>query len=312
MRPSFESLTTNMNIVVTGATGFLGRHLVPILRENGHNVLCLNSSNCDLRSAQQLFSLAPGRVDQVYHLAAWTEAGDFCDKRRGEQWLVNSQINTNVLNWWHQQQPQAKLICLGTSVSYPKGIDLTENNYMAGEPLDRYDAYANSKRSLLVGLRSLQYQFGGDFLYVIPSTLYGPQYPMDGRQLHFIYDLIRKILAGNDRGEPVTLWGNGFQRRELVYVTDFASCLIRLSHVARNEVFNIGAAHEYTIREFASCICDIVGFDELKISYDSGEFVGAESKCLVTTKLDTFISNWRNTKLVDGLRKTIDWYRLLK
>ena len=95
-----------MNLLVTGASGFLGQTLSSRLEAQGHTVQRLNSKNCDLTDARSLDRFN-GKYDQGYHLAAWTQAGDFCVYHPGEQWVINQQINTNVLAWWQLHQPQA-------------------------------------------------------------------------------------------------------------------------------------------------------------------------------------------------------------
>ena len=297
-----------MNILITGASGFLGRHLSVFLEKAGHLVTKTDSKSADLTTAGSLNKFNNTRFDQVYHLAAWTQAGDFCLYHSGEQWIINQQINTNVLTWWQQSQPKAKMIALGTSVSYSTETGLEENNYLNGIPSDKFYAYAMSKRMLLAGLQSLHKQFGMNYLYVIPSTLYGPDYHTDGRQLHFIFDLIRKILKGKQNGNPVLLWGDGYQRRELVYIDDFVKILYKLNMVAQNDYFNIGADEDYSIRDFVKIICDEIGFDIAKVEYDLNGYVGARSKVLSVNKLKSTIT-FSRTPLPEGIKKTIEWVK---
>ncbi|GAH02684.1 unnamed protein product, partial [marine sediment metagenome] len=268
----------------------------------------LNSKNCDLRRPDSLHAFNHVKYDQIYHLAAWTQAGDFCLYHPGEQWIINQQINTNVLAWWQKYQPQAKLICMGTSCSYAPDQELVEENYLIGTPIDSLFTYAMSKRMLYVGLLALNKQFGLKYLCLAPSTLYGTSYHTDGRQMHFIFDLIRKIIRGKNYGEPVVLWGDGYQQRELVYVEDFVKIMLKLSVSCENELFNIGAGEEFTIRHFAELICEKVGYDFNLIKFDTSRYVGAKSKCLNVDKLKKMIPELSLTPLVAGLEKTIDWF----
>jgi GDP-L-fucose synthase len=297
-----------MRILVTGASGFLGTALCSRLEAAGHELFRLSSRLCDLRRDDSLERLGVPRLDRIIHLAAWTQAGDFCLHHPGEQWVINQQINTNVLRWWHERQPDAKLVSIGTSCAYAPDRDLVEENYLEGPPIDSLFTYAYTKRMLYVGLRALGKQYGLRHLTVVPSTLYGPGYHTDGRQMHFIFDLIRKILRGKLYGEPVTLWGDGHQRRELVFVEDFVTLLLRLDDQVDDDIVNVGAGEEHTIREFAQAICDIVGFEFERIRFDESRYVGARSKVLNTGKLRRLVPDLALTPLPEGLARTIEWF----
>ena len=298
-----------MKILVTGGTGFMGSALTRRLSADGHAVTALGSRDADLMRPDALDQFNGTRFDQIYHLAAWTQAGDFCLRHPGEQWVHNQQINTTVLGWWSQSQPQAKLIAIGTSCAYDPNLPLVEGNFLAGLPIESLFTYGMTKRMLYVGLRALAQQFGLKYLFVVPSTLYGPGYHTDGRQLHFIFDLLRKIVRGRMLGEPVVLWGDGHQSRELVLADDFVQATVKLAACTDNEIVNIGAGQEYSIRRFAQLICDEVGFDFDRIEFDTSRYVGARSKCLDIARLTELLPNFRQTPLADGLRQTVAWFR---
>ncbi|MBM3979144.1 MAG: NAD-dependent epimerase/dehydratase family protein [Planctomycetes bacterium] len=301
-----------MRILVTGGTGFLGTALVRRLRADGCTVTVLSSRNADLTAHRPLVEYNGERFDAIYHLAAWTQAGDFCLRHPGEQWIRNQQINTAVLDWWHRHQPHAKLVAMGTSCSYAPELPLVEEQYLSGTPIDSLYSYAMTKRMLLVGLRALASQFGLRYLYLVPSTLYGPGYHTDGRQMHFIFDLIRKLLAARVGGPAATLWGDGHQKRELVYVDDFVNAAVRLAAAVDNDIVNIGSGEEHSIRDFARAICELIDYDPARIEYDASKYVGARSKVLDVSKLARLLPDRAGTSLQDGLRATIEWFKLAK
>jgi len=297
-----------MRILITGASGFLGKFLKKALEDKSHDVIALSSKDCDLTDCNALMRLDLDQVDQIYHLAAWTQAGDFCLKHAGDQWLINQKINTNVLSYWKNMHPQAKCVCMGTSCSYDPNLSLTEDNYMAGIPIDSLYTYAMTKRMLLAGLKAINRQYGLNYLYVIPSTLYGPSYHLDGRQMHFIFDLIRKILRGSLYQEPVVLWGDGYQKRELIHVENFVQNLIELNEKVENTEVNMGSGKEHSIREFASNICDIVGYDFNQIIFDKKKYVGAKSKVLSIKKVESILKDFKLINLREGLKETVNWF----
>ncbi|HAC64613.1 MAG TPA: GDP-fucose synthetase [Cyanothece sp. UBA12306] len=297
-----------MKILITGATGFLGTNLCSQLETQGHELVRLNSKNCDLTQPDSLLNFNDRSYEQIYHLAAWTQAGDFCLYHPGEQWIINQKMNTNVLTWWQKYQPQAKFICMGTSCAYDPNLPLVEENYLTGMPISSLFTYAMTKRMLYAGLLALNKQYGLNYLCLVPSTLYGSGYHTDGRQMHFIFDLIRKIIRGKLYGEPVVLWGDGNQSRELVFVEDFAKIAIQLATNVDNDLINIGAGEEYTIRHFAQLICEEIGYDFNQIEFDTSRYVGAKSKCLVVKKLKESLPNFPLTPLELGLSKTIEWF----
>lgn len=297
-----------MKIFITGASGFLGKFLSRFLEEKGHTITAISSKNCDLTQAQALNAFSDTQYDQIYHLAAWTQAGDFCLKHPGEQWLINQKINTHVLDWWQKSQPQAKLIAMGTSCSYDPAFPLKEEHYLDGIPIDSLFSYAMTKRMLLCGLMALHKQYNLQYLYIVPSTLYGPKYHTDGRQMHFIFDLIRKILRAKLYQEPVVLWGDGEQKREIIHVQDFVQALWEAVAHLSNCVLNIGSGQEYSIRNFAHMICQYVDYPFEKIEFDLSRYVGARSKVLDIQKLQKTFPHFSPTPITQGINQVIQWF----
>jgi GDP-L-fucose synthase len=292
--------------LVTGATGFLGRHLVPYLESQGVEVTAINSQSADLTDSGNLAKIPEGTYDRIYHLAAWTKAGDFCLFHKGEQWIVNQQINTNALAYWRASQPQATMVTMGTSCAYPPELDLKEENYMVGEPDKDLYTYAMTKRMLYQGVLALNDQFDMHYRYLVPSTLYGPGF--DEEDSHFIFDLVRKIVRGKQHGEPVVLWGDGSQVRELMYVGD----AVRLIEMAvaddPDDILNLGSGQGHTIREYAEAICARVGYDPADIQYDTTRYTGVLKKVFNTDKIRSVFPDFGFTTIEAGLAEVVDDY----
>ena len=166
-----------------------------------------------------------------------------------------------------------------------------------------------TKRMLLAGLQSIGKQYGLKWLYFIPSTLYGPDFDLDDN--HFIFDLIRNCHNAKNKDAPFTIWGDGNQRRELVYVTDAVSTMLSLLK-EENQIFNIASGKDYSINEFAKKVCEIIGYDYNKLNRDLNKYVGVKEKLISVKKTEEAINKQGitapRTSLEEGLVTTINYF----
>lgn len=299
----------NKKVLVTGASGYLGRHLIAKLEVLGWDYRISNTKTANLLDVKNLDVYNDEQFDYIFHLAAHTKAGDYCLYHKGEQFEINQLINTNMLKYWKEHQPQAKMIAMGTSCSYSPNLLMSEDNYLLGEPDEGLYTYAMTKRMLLVGLKSYADQYNLKWMYYIPSTLYGPNF--DISDSHFIFDLIKKIYAAKKYGSLVELWGTGHQKRELIYVDDAIDIIINTLQLD-NQLVNLGTGIEYSIREYAQQICDIVEYDSSAIQYDTTKYTGVLSKRLDTQKLISILPYNKFTPLSKGLNEAISYYSKIK
>ena len=297
-----------MNILITGHRGFVRRHLKKGLLDNLSLKKIFVSDSSRLNLLEPLdHSIINCELDYIFHLAAWTKAGDFCLHHPGEQWINNQKINTNILCYWKEYQPQAKMIAFGTSCAYPPEKEKTEDNYFNGIADKDLFTYAMTKRMLLAGMQAFAKQYDMKFLYFIPNTLFGPDFDIEDS--HFIFDLIKKICAAKHEGnKPVTLWGSGNQCRELIYVKDAIDLIIG-SLQLNNKIINLGTGKERSIKEYAKMICDYVEYNYEEIEFDTSAFEGVKSKYLPPNKI---VGSCGKTPLEDAIKETIDYYRGIK
>jgi GDP-L-fucose synthase len=276
------------NILITGNTGFLGGHLTKKLEKLNYNLYYSNSKVANLADERNLYIYNNIKFDYIFHLAVVTKAGDYCLKYKGDQWIKNQKLNTNILSYWKAFQPQAKMICMGTSCSYAPDMFMTEDNYLLGEPDEGLYVYAMTKRMLLAGLHAIEHQYGLKWLYFIPSTLYGDNFELDDN--HFIFDFIRNCYNAKYNDDEFIVWGDGNQRRELIYVGDAVDAMINLLD-EENQIFNLGSGNDNSINEFAELVCKHYDYDYSLVKHDLTKYVGVKEK-----KIDTL----KTTKYLDG------------
>lgn len=283
-------------ILITGSKGFLGKHLVNYFRNKEYSII-----ECPrLDSNFNGLDFYPIKFDYIIHCAVKTEAGGYCQKHPGEQFLLNTEITHQILKFWKNYQPQAKFITFGSSCSYDPGLIKIEDNYMNGACEPGYETYGMVKRYLYQGLKSLKQEYGMNFTFLIPSLIYGPDFPRNDK--HFIYDVLNKLIDAKKTGIKPTLWGNGHQKRELIYIDD-ALQIIEKSLTWDQEIINLSTGIDYSIREYCHKICKIIDFDYNQIQWDENAFVGALSKNLK----NTYLQDFDFTRHEIGLKNTIDY-----
>tara|TARA_R110002020_G_scaffold149972_3_gene326464 strand:+ start:17899 stop:18795 length:897 start_codon:yes stop_codon:yes gene_type:complete len=287
--------------LVVGSRSFFGRHFI----KKASKILdltCLNSTNCNLLT-DKIYDYNQEQYDYIFYFAVKTAAGGYCQRHPAEQFLINQRMNTTMLNYWKTKQPEAKFITFGTSCSYSDEVEKKVENYFLGHCESGYEVYGMVKRMLLVGLRAFQKEYDMRYMFYIPSCLYGPEY--DKNDGHFIYDVAQKICnAQINPSQPAILWGDGHQRRELIYVEDAVDVLLSLLD-RENEVINLSTGKDYSIRQYAKIICDTIDYDFQKIEFDVTKFVGAREKRLVVDKLKDFTF----TDPSVGLANLVNFYR---
>tara|TARA_R110000824_G_scaffold189519_1_gene370956 strand:- start:7 stop:948 length:942 start_codon:yes stop_codon:yes gene_type:complete len=302
----------NKNVLITGGTGFLGKNLTPFLRQAGANVMSTgrNYDLTDTDKCEELFKLK--KYDLIIHGAAFQGAGDFTIKFPADQFYKNNLIHTNTLNAWHRWQPQAIMVGIGSTCSYPGNMPiLSESDYFTGPLHPSVETYGLTKCVMQQGIKAYKKQYGLKGTTVVFATLYGPHDEFDISRSHVVSALIQKFCdAVKDGKDEVEVWGDGTQTRELIYIDDQIDGLLMASEY-EGDLINIGSGTETSIRDLAEMIKRLSGF-EGRINYNTDRFVGVKRKVLnigEAKKSFGWTVNNKMHSLEEGVMKTIIWYR---
>ena len=312
-RSSSPAFWESRRVLVTGANGFLGSHIIERLETLGAgHVLTPTVAEYDLTDAAAVRDLlGESSPDTVIHLAA--EVGGIGANREqpGRFFYANMVMGVHMIEEARRTGVE-KFVQLGTICAYPKHtpVPFREADLWDGYPEETNAPYGIAKKALLVQLQAYRAQYGFNGVYLLPVNLYGPRDNFDPASSHVIPALIRKMVEAVDEGrEEVVLWGTGRASREFLYVEDCArAVLLAAEHFDGSEPVNIGTGSEITIGDLAAAIAAEVGFTG-RLTYDPSKPDGQPRRCLDTSRaLETFGFRAR-VPFEEGLRRTVGWYR---
>ncbi len=311
----------NKRILVTGGAGFLGKHLVAKLKERGcKNIFVPLIEDYDLvnmEAVKQLYSDA--KPDIVIHLAAKVGGIGANRENPGKFFYDNLMMGVQMMEVGRQVGIE-KFVALGTICAYPKftPVPFKEENLWKGYPEETNAPYGLAKKMLLVQSQAYRQQYGFNSIFLLLVNLYGPGDNFDPNSSHVIPALIRKCVDAPRGQTPkgpvpkILVWGTGKPTREFLYVEDAAEAIILATEkYNKSEPVNIGAGFEISIKDLVKLIVKLTGFKG-KIVWDKSKPDGQPRRCLDTSRAAKEFGFKAKTPFEAGLRKTIEWYTVIK
>lgn len=256
-----------MRVLITGAAGFLGSHLVDALLAEGHSVvgvdnLCTGSleslkhlsreSRFEFieRDICQAFDL--GNVDYVFNFASPASPENY--SRLGiETLMVGSSGTRNTLEIAKKYGAQflhaSTSECYGDPLEHPQ----TEEYWGHVNPIGERSVYDEAKRFSEALVMAYHRYYNVDTRLVRIFNTYGPRLQMDDGRV------ISNFMIQALRGEDLTVFGEGDQTRSFCYVTDEIAGIVALSRTDEHTPVNIGNPTEWTILECAKAVLRVTG-----------------------------------------------------
>lgn len=304
---------SDQTILVTGGAGFVGLHVVALLRARGvQRIIIPRSREVNLVDAQATGKLFDEvRPDVVIHLAA--RVGGIGANRRhpGTFFHDNMTMGVNVLEQ-ARRVGISKVVVAGTICAYPKfaPVPFREDDLWNGYPEETNAPYGIAKKAILVMAQAYRAEFGSNFVMVFPVNLYGPHDNFDLEDSHVIPAMVRKFVEADLAGVPkVGLWGDGSPTREFLYVEDAAEGIVLATERYDGaDPVNLGAGFEISMRDLAHEIKAAVGYRG-EIEWDTSKPNGQPRRMLDVSRAKERFGFTAQTSFAEGLRKTIAWYR---
>ena len=298
-------------ILLTGATGFLRKNLMPVLQRE-HAVVGIGSGFWDLRSQKECQeAINSVRPDIIIHAAGSVGGIGANQENPGKFMYENLIMGANLIEE-ARAQGVAKFILLGTVCAYPKHtqVPFKEEDIWLGYPEETNAPYGIAKKALMQMLQSYNQQYGFNGVNLIPVNMYGPHDHFNLTSSHVIPALILKFKnAVMNKEKKVQVWGTGKASREFLYAPDCAEAInLAISKEVSPEPINIGTGNETTIKELVELIGEIMCFDG-EIEFDHSKPDGQPRRCLDTSRALDKLGFKAETTLREGLAETIAWYK---
>jgi nucleoside-diphosphate-sugar epimerase len=308
-------------VLVTGAGGFIGHHLVTYLKHLGYWVRGVdikspefNSSDADefllldLRRWDSSLAATNG-VDEVYTLAADMGGMGFISSHHGQILRNNALINIHTLEA-ARLNGVYRYLYTSSACIYPEyrqlDTDVTPLREEDAYPAQPQDAYGWEK--LLAERLCLHYRedYGVETRVVRFHNIFGPMGTWDGGREKVPAALCRKIAIAKLTDNPtVEIWGDGEQTRSFCYVDDCVTGLHRLMRSDYHEPLNLGQDRLISVNQLADIIASIAGIKILKKHIAGPQ--GVRGRNSDNSRLRQALGWEPEISLEEGLTRTYEW-----
>lgn len=302
-------------ILVTGATGFLGKRICKLLDERGLEYQTTSLSlGLDLRDKEKtLCYFQKMQPEYVLNCAAFLGGVQFGYDHAAEMFTNNMEMELSLLEACKQAGVKRLINPIG-NCSYPGVAQIyREDEFWNGPLHESVMAYGLAKKAFCVGAWAYHRQYGLDIINLVFPNMYGPGDHFDPTRSHAVGGLIQKFVDAVDNGEDkVVVWGTGSPVREWLYVDDGALAMLKAVDIDYYpDIINVGCNKGYTIKETAEIIKKLTGFKG-ELVFDTSKIDGAPNKIMAAERCEE-VFGWKpSTDYVQGLERSIESYKEYK
>lgn len=309
-------------ILVTGATGLVGTHLVARLAAAGVPLRAtvhrraperalpgVEYVPADLQDAGSCARVVAG-MDLVYHCAANSQGAAVICTSPLDHVTPNVVMNARLLEAAWRAGVQ-RFVWIGSSTGYPDAGDraVREEELLEGEPHPSYFWVGWMKRYTEILCRGYREHLPRPMATVVlrATNLYGEHDDFDPERSHVLPALVRKVV---ERQVPVEVWGTGEDRRDLLYVGDFVEALLAAAGApAGGGALNVGSGTLVSVRELLDLLLSLDGYRDARVVLNPGRPSTIPVRAVDVSRASEVLGWVPRTSLAEGLARTIAWYR---
>jgi GDP-D-mannose 3',5'-epimerase len=315
-----------MKILVTGAGGFIGGHLVNRLINENHEVVSVdkkklshwyqinkNANNfvTDLMDAKNIDDVIIG-CDYVYNLAADMGGMGFIEKNKS-LCMLSVVINTNLLQSAIKHGVKRYFFSSSACV-YPSFKQLSTSKTSLSErdayPADPEDGYGWEKLFSERMCQNFAEEFGLEIRIARFHNVYGPYGTFEGGREKVPAAACRKVIElAKGLTDSITIWGDGNQVRSFTYIDDCIDGTLKLMQSNYSQPLNIGSADEITVLNLYNLILKQNNIKNVSFNFDLNAPQGVRGRSSNNELINEILSWEPKIKIDQGIRLTYNWIK---
>ena len=309
-------------VLVAGATGFIGANLTKRLLAEGCHVRAtfhlkppviedeaIEYVQTNLTSMDECQRVADG-MDYVFMCAANTSGAAVMASTPLVHVTPNVVMNAQLMDAAYKAKVK-KYLFISSSAAYPPtdSRPVREDEMFDLDPYKTYYSVGWMKRYAEILCLMYAQHIDPPMATVVirPSNAYGPLDDYEFGTSHMTAALIRRVV---ERHQPLEVWGTGDDIRDLIYVDDLIDGMIKVFDITDSyAAVNIASGEGHSVKQVLRTIIEVDGYTNAEVQFDPSKPSTIPVRLVDTSLAETQFGFQAETRLQEGIQKTVDWYR---
>lgn len=316
-----ENSFNNKKVLVAGGTGFVGSNMIEALLGFGAHVRAtqhghapqIKDSRVEFVEANLLIkedcARAAAGMDYVIMAAANTSGAAVMEKTPLVHVTPNVIMNALMLEAAYEAGVK-KYLWLSSNTVYPSAdYPVKEEDIWSGPPFDKYFSVSWMKRfgEIMCEMYATKIKNPMQVVVVRPANIYGEYDDFEWETSHVVPALIRKVV---ERHDPIEVWGDGNDIKDLIYVKDFVQgALTALGTMESFDPINIGTGLPVTVKDVLAAALAAEGYSNARIVFNTSKPTMIPKRLIDVSKAKRILGFSATTSLADGIARTVAWYK---